>query len=164
MRKIKKIFVIFFLAMAGLCYSSVAVAQSTIYFFVGAIANAECVLKQNGKEIFELRGPLKKTHSAASMDAMYPYNIYSPCSKKGVFKSDGKVLFAVDYVFTNCRNGSKRNLAAEIQLNLTEGSVHYVILKNKGFNDVQFKELSQKEGEKLLKNKKYISLEEYIDK
>jgi len=156
MKKIIRIFLLVFIL--GLNYNSKATAQSTVYFFTGSIANAECHLKQNGKEIFELRGPLKKVFSLAT-----PYKIYSPCKKKCVFKSEGKTLFSVDYIFTNANNGAVTKIAAEIQLNLTEGSVHYVKLVGKGVNDMQFKELTQKEAEKLLKNKKYIFGEEYTE-
>ena len=54
-------------------------------------------------------------------------------------------------------------MVAEIQLNLSEGAVHYIQLKFKGLNDVQLKELSEKEGLKLLKDKKYKELPDYIE-
>ena len=54
-------------------------------------------------------------------------------------------------------------MVAEIQLNLSEGSVHYVKLSFKGMNDVQLKEVEEKEGLKLLKDKKYKELPEFIE-
>jgi hypothetical protein len=54
-------------------------------------------------------------------------------------------------------------MAGEIQLNLTSGSTYYVSITNKGLNDMQLKNLTEKEAEKLLKNKKYVALPEYIE-
>ena len=59
-------------------------------------------------------------------------------------------------------NCNVTQLYAEIQLNLTPGSVHYVSLAMKGLMNIQFKELTEKEGLKRLKDKKYAILEDYI--
>ena len=54
-------------------------------------------------------------------------------------------------------------MAAEIQLNLSEGSVHYIKVEAKGLNDIQIKEVEGKEVQKLLKDKKYKELPDYIE-
>lgn len=63
----------------------------------------------------------------------------------------------------NAVNGKISTMAGEIQLNLTSGSTYYVSITNKGLNDMQLKNLTEKEAEKLLKNKKYVALPEYIE-
>lgn len=116
---------------------------------------------KNGSEIFDLRGPEKNTLNHPSFKV--PSVSYQPAYRKCLFKEDGKVLFSVDYAFTNVRTGEVRKLAAEIQLNLEEGSVHYIQLAFKGLNDIQFKELTEKEAAKLLKDKKYKELPDYVE-
>lgn len=158
----KQIHVILLIALFGLCSISTVFAQSTVYFFMGKIANTTSTVKVNGKEAFELRGPLQKTISPTP-PLQYPYHLYSACKKKCVFKEEGKMLFFVDMKFTNATSGAVSNMVGEIQLNLSEGSEHYVKVTNKGLHDVQLKEITQKEAEKLLKNKKYVLLPEYIE-
>lgn len=158
----KQIHVILLITLFGFCSTPTTFAQSTVYFFMGKIANSTCIMKLNGKEAFELRGPLQKTISPAP-PMQYPYNVYSPCTKKCTFKNEGKMLFSVDMQFTNATSGVVSKMAGEIQLNLAEGSVYYVKVTNKGLHDVQFKEITQKEADKLLKNKKYVCLPEYIE-
>ncbi len=144
-----------------LCASS-ALAESTVYFFVGSIGNATCQLSLNGKESFELRGPLKKTFEPDGV-LRFPYHSYHSAKKKCVFKEEGKMLFSVDYRFTNASTGAVTPMSAEIQLNLTDGSVYYVELTNKGLKDIQFKILTEKEGLKRLAKDKYKPLPDYIE-
>ena len=133
-------------------------AQSTVYFFTPSTGSNECFLKMNGDEIGELRGPLKKTMHPS----MYkiPYNSYDAAYKKCVIKEEGKVLFAINYKFTNCMTLDVSNIPAEIQLNLSEGSIHYVKIDPKGLSNVQFKEITEKEALKLMK--KSTALPEFI--
>lgn len=135
-------------------------AQSTVYFFVGLTASNECTLKINGVEIGELRGPLKKTMNPVP-PMKVPYKTYSPCYKKCTINEEGKVLFTIDYKFTNVNTLAVSEIPSEIQLNLSNGSVHYVKLAPKGFNNNQLKELTEKEAQKLLKDTKYVALPEY---
>ena len=53
--------------------------------------------------------------------------------------------------------------AAEIQLNLIDGATYYVSIKRKGLNDLKMELLSDKEAEKMLKDKKYVALPDYDD-
>lgn len=92
-----------------------------------------------------------------------PYYIYSPWVKKCTLNKEGKNLFSFDCKQINPTNLKESDYVAEIQLNLYNGSKHYIILTNKGLFDVQLKELTEKEAEKLLKNKKYVALPEYIE-
>lgn len=149
-----------FVLIAMFCCSS-AFAQSTVYFFVRSVESAEVKILKNGNEIFELRGPVKKTLNHPSFKI--PHVSYQPAYRKCRFKEEGKVLFSVDFAFTNVGTGDVRKLAAEIQLNLEEGSVHYIQLAFKGLNDIQFKELTEKEAAKLLKDKKTVELPEYVE-
>ncbi len=73
------------------------------------------------------------------------------------------MLFSVDLRYTNPVKGAVTPMSAEIQLNLTDGSVHYVELTNKGLNDSQFKILTEKEGLKRLAKDKYKPLPDYIE-
>ena len=52
------------------------------------------------------------------------------------------------------------NIPAEIQLNLSEGSIHYVKIDPKGVSNIQFKEITEKEALKLMK--KSTALPEFI--
>ena len=51
--------------------------------------------------------------------------------------------------------------AAEIQLNLIDGATYYVFITRKGFNDLKMELLSDKEAEKMLKDKKFVALDDY---
>ena len=145
-------------AVFGILVFNNVSAQSTVYFFTPSTSSNECTLKMNGNEIGELRGPLKKTmeHSMFKI----PYKTYDAAYKKCVIKEEGKVLFAVDYKFTTCRTLDVSEIPAEIQLNLSEGSVHYVRLAPKGVTNMQFKEITEKEAQKLLK--KGVELPDYV--
>ncbi len=72
------------------------------------------------------------------------------------------MLFRVDFKFTNCSSLAVSELDTEIQLNLTPGSIHYIKLDNKGLKDIILKEITEKEAQKMLKDKKYEILPEYI--
>ncbi len=142
---------------------SSANAQSTIYFFTQSTSSFgegyKVDVSVNGKSGFSMLGPLKKTMNSPSTNlSLY---VYHAAKRKCIVKDEGKVLFDVNYTFTN-RNGMLTNFTAEIQLNLTEGSVHYVNMVPKGLTDVQLKVLSEKEASKLMKDKKYQELPEYI--
>ncbi len=156
----KRLFLVLVVLLGGMLCSY---AQSTVYFFMRSVSNSTCMMKLNGKDVFEMRGPLKKTMKAVG-PMIYPVHVYSPSKRKCTFKNKGKMLFTFDMKYTLPTTGEVKTYLAEIQLNLTEGSVHYVRIGAKGLNDVQFTELTQKEGEKLLKNKKYIPLDDYVEK
>ena len=149
-----------FILMMGLTAIG-AYAQSTVYFFAKSFDNSEITLKMNGQEIGELRGSVKKT-----INPIGPMKIasvsYNPCKKKCVINEEGKVLFSVDFKFTNVGTLAVSELDTEIQLNLTEGSVHYIMLENKGIKDIHFKEISEKDAQKMLNDKKYEMLPEYV--
>ena len=53
--------------------------------------------------------------------------------------------------------------ADEIQLNLLENSVHYIKIKPKGLNLIQFEELNLKKGKKEFSKKKYESMTDYFE-
>lgn len=152
--------IIILLVMFGFLFSSEISAQSVVYFFVPTTSSNECTLKMNSAEIGELRGPLKKTIKPIA-PMKIPYKTYAPCYKKCTVKQEGKVLFAIDYKFTNVSTMTVSEIPAEIQLNLSEGSVHYIKLAPKGLNNNQFKEITEKEAQKLLK--KNVALPEYIE-
>ena len=156
----KNFFLVLVILLAGVVCSS---AQSTVYFFMRSSSNSTCTMKLNGKEVFDMRGPLQKTQKAVG-PMIYPLQVYSPSKRKCTFKNKGKMLFTFDMKYKVPTTGEVKNYLAEIQLNLTESSVHYVRIGAKGLNDVQFKELTQKEGEKLLKDKKYVFLPDYVEK
>ena len=145
-------------------FSSAISAQSTVYFFTKTITSAETMITKNGKDLFELRGPEKSRVEPIAMSGMKMASIsYSPAYKKCIFNDEGKVLFGINYDFTNVKTLEISHLKGEIQLNLAEGSIHYVQVAPKGLFDIQFKELSEKEALKLLKNKKYVELPEYTE-
>ena len=145
MKNIKSLFIA---ALLLICVMSVS-AQSTVYFFIPSNGSYECSLKMNGNNIGELRGSLKKTMNDDIFKT--PYKVYNAAYKKCTVKEEGKVLFAIDFKFTNCTTLKVSEVPAEIQLNLSEGSVHYVSIAPKGFSNVQLKELTEKEAQKYFK-------------
>lgn len=128
-------------------------AQSTVYF----ICNDSWVpvpVKINNQAAFDLKGTPKGNKYAS---------FYSPCQKKVILYTEGKVIFSFDFERPNYSNPDLPfNHAGEIQLTLSENSVHYIQFKSKGWNDYIFEELSEKEGKKLLTKKKYILTPDYI--
>lgn len=150
------------LAVTLACCSTSAFAQSTVYIFMRSLANSDCTMSINGGEPFSIQGPFKKAMANVINPSM-PTKIYHPAIKKCIIKEEGKALFAANLDFTNVINGTVRKMAAEIQLNLSEGSVHYIKVGAKGLNDIQIKEVDEKEGLKLLKNKKYKELPDYVE-
>ena len=144
----KKINFLFATVSLLLCAMTVS-AQSTVYFFIPSNGSYECNLKMNGNDIGELRGSLKKTMNDEILKT--PYKVYNAAYKKCVVKEEGKVLFAIDYKFTNCTTLNVSEIPAEIQLNLSEGSVHYVSVAPKGVSNIQLKELTEKDAQKYFK-------------
>lgn len=147
--------------IAVLTHAIPSLAQSTVYFFFPSLGNIESTLKLNGEELCELRGPVKKVYPPIS-SMKYESIIYSACKRKCILKEEGKVLFAIDMKFLNAVNGDISNYACELQLNLVDGDVHYVNVIRHGFSDIQFEEVSGKKAEKLLKDKRYVELPDYI--
>lgn len=145
------------IALLLLAWLTVAAAhaESTVYFFTGELANSECTLKLNGKEIGELRGSIKKTDQIDPMKI--PMVVYHKCIKKCIITDEGKALFSIAFKYTNCVTLAVSEDDTEIQLNLSEGSVHYVELGGKGL-----KEIPEKKAQKKLNDKKYEWLPDYI--
>jgi hypothetical protein len=156
----QKVFTTIFLVVLGLLIPSTCIAQSTVYVFAPKLMNVEGGLKINGKNVGELKGPLQKTIKPVE-PMKIAAKVYSPCVKKCILKDEGKTLFTAEYEYTNYMNLSVSNYACEIQLNLSEGSIHYISIKQKGFGDMQFKEITEKEAQKLLK--KNVALPDYIE-
>lgn len=134
-------------------------AQSTVYVFAPTLSNSEASLLMNGNVIGSILGPLKKEISPVS-PMKIPHRTYKPTYKKCTIKEEGKVLFAAYIKFTNGINLNVSEHTAEIQLNLSEGSVHYIRVSPKGLNNIQFKEISEKDAKKYFK--KNYELPEYI--
>lgn len=144
-----------------LCGTNSISGQSTVYVFMRSATSAECVMSINGGEPFDICGPFKK---ALMNPGGEPIRQYHPGKKKLVLKAEGKALFSAKNTFYALGDRNKaRDMVAEIQLNLSEGSVHYIKVGFKGLNDIQIKEVDEKEGLKLLKDKKYKELPEYIE-
>ena len=147
----------------GLFFSVTCRAQSTVYFFMRSLTESQAVVSMNGYELFELQGPLKKTRHFTLNQEKKTIHIYSPVCKKCEFKEDGKVLFSVEIKFRNSLSSMVMTYATEIQVNLSEGSIHYLNIRGKGLNDVQIEELTEKKAQKMINSGKYISLPDYVD-
>lgn len=135
-------------------------AQSTVYFFMRKIWNMELDVYQNSKPIFDMVGPVTKSKQVKSAMVL-PIEIQAPCKRKAVFAATGKTIFSIDATHTNPVNAKTVKYAAEIQLNLTDGATYYVFITLKGFNDLKMELLSDKEAEKMLKDKKFVALDDY---
>jgi hypothetical protein len=77
---------------------------------------------------------------------------------------EGKVIISFD---TPANNPYAPDItfqwSDEIQLTLSKGSVHYVKIKHKGLNYLQFEELSEEDGAKEFAKKKYKSTPDYTE-
>lgn len=135
-------------------------AQSTVYFFMRKICNTELDVFQNSKPIFDMVGPVTKTQQVKSAMVL-PLNTQAACKRKAVFAATGKTIFSIDATHTNPVNAKTAKYAAEIQLNLIDGATYYVFITRKGFNDLKMELLSDKEAEKMLKDKKFVALDDY---
>lgn len=135
-------------------------AQSTVYFFMRKICNTELDVFQNSKPIFDMVGPVTKTQQVKSAMVL-PLNTQAACKRKAVFAATGKTIFSIDATYTNPVNAKTAKYAAEIQLNLIDGATYYVFITRKGFNDLKMELLSDKEAEKMLKDKKFVALDDY---
>lgn len=135
-------------------------AQSTVYFFMRKICNMELDVYQNSKPVFDMVGPITKSKQVKSA-MILPLRTQAPCKRKAVFAATGKTIFSIDATYTNPVNAKTAKYAAEIQLNLTDGATYYVFITRKGFNDLKMELLSDKEAEKMLKDKKFIALDDY---
>ncbi len=149
------------LAIICLVLSPFTEAQSTVYIFLRETVNSEVPVTKNGEFLFDMRGPLKKTKENGSF--VLPLNTYSESYRKCTFNDDGKVVIGFQYKYTIPVNAQVITYADEIQLNLSPGSVHYLFITRKGFNNVQIKEISEKDANKKMKDKKYVELPEYSD-
>jgi len=134
-------------------------AESTVYVFCKSLANSDASLSINGEDVCDLNGPVKKTIKADRWNELQrDYIVNDNCYRKITINSEGKVIISATVDFTNSKNLKQSRSLCEIQLNLTPGSVHYIQLTNKGWTDVQFKELNEKSANKLFK--KYTELSE----
>ena len=142
------------------CFAAIgfsASAQSTVYVFIKSSGNSEVTVKLNGEAITDLNGPVKKT--IKPMPPMQiPMVMHEACYRKITLNDEGKVLLSVDLLFTAATTLAQTLMTGEAQLNLVPGSVHYVFATNKGLNDLQLKQLDEKEATKLFK--KYVELPE----
>lgn len=105
-------------------------------------------------------GPVTKTQQVKSAMVL-PLNTQAACKRKAVFAATGKTIFSIDATYTNPVNAKTAKYAAEIQLNLIDGATYYVFITRKGFNDLKMELLSDKEAEKMLKDKKFVALDDY---
>ena len=105
-------------------------------------------------------GPVTKSQQVKSAMVL-PLETQAPCKRKAVFTATGKTIFSIDATYTNPVNAKTAKYAAEIQLNLIDGATYYVFITRKGFNDLKMELLSDKEAEKMLKDKKFVALDDY---
>lgn len=153
----KKISLLFSLTIAlllagGSAYK--ASAQSTVYLCYDVqFWKQEIPIKINGQEAFSLMGDAKKVGALV---------MFTRSKKKCTLHSEGKVILSFDFDVTIPITDAVIPYSDEIQLNLSENSVHYIAIKPvmKG-NKMVFEELSEKEGEKEFASKKYTHNPDY---
>ena len=135
-------------------------AQSTVYFFIDKVCNLDVFMFKNSEPLFDMVGPITKKRQTKSAMVL-PLCTQAPCKRKTVFHATGKSIFEMEATYTNPVNAKTSKVAAEIQLNLIDGATYYVFITRKGFNDLKMELLSDKEAEKILKDKKYVALDDY---
>lgn len=132
-------------------------AESTIYIFqrsVGLVATTYSINNKFVGTFNEIKKAVSKPHKTF---------IYSAGKQKCILKSEGKAIVMVSGDYIEDGETKKDYWMAEIQVNLTDGSVHYIKLSPKGFNNCQLKEIKEEEALKLLKDDKYSWRPEYIE-
>lgn len=151
----KRLIHFFFITVMLLAISSTtAIAQSSVTFILKKFGNTNFHILLNGKEITDMNGTLVKTFNLKNGT----YKVYSPCHRTINLNEEGKKMFTVNAEFTNANNGQTTHLEAEILLNLSSQSKHYIHITNKGLYDIQMKELTEKDAMKMLSNKKSVQL------
>jgi len=126
-----------------------AFGQSTIYLLYD-YPNSICPVpvKFNNQDVFTMTFKTKKV-----------------CT----LYSEGKAIISFNFPCVNnyASPPITYQWADEIQLTLSKNSVHYIKIRNKGWNDLKFEELSEKDGKKEFAKKKYRATadykEEYIE-
>lgn len=139
--------------------------ESTIYLFLPSVAHiVNGRIDINGTESFDFQGKLKKEDYLWGK-LIYPIKTFHACKKKVILESEGKVLinYSADKYDFKTGNVIKDFWKAEIQVNCSEGSEHYVKVDFKGFSDCQLKFMDIKEFNKRMNDTKYIQLDDYYE-
>ena len=146
----------FLISVILLCGALSAYAQSTVYVFYSPKCWEPAPIKINGKEAFRLNGTVKVKFLSTNYS-------YSASKKKCTLYSEGKTIFSFEMSRSKGSTGIVYKYADEVQLTLSENSVHYIKITPQRGTDYAFVEIDEKEGLKLLKNKKYVLTPEYIE-
>lgn len=155
----------FVLGLVSTCYTIPCFGESTIYLFLPSVVHiVNGRIDINGTDSFDFQGDLKKEDYLWGK-LTYPIKTFHACKKKIILKSEGKVIlsYSADKYDFKTGNVIKDFWKAEIQVNCSEGSEHYVKVDFKGFSDCQLKLMDSKEFNKRMNDKKYILLDEYYE-
>lgn len=128
-----------------------AKAQGTVYVFTPSYDNLECTMTINDGEVIDIRGPFEKFKSFVGE----PLKHYHAAVKKFILK-EGYKLIKTNFAWSFPAQGINRSIPSEISLNLTNGSVHYLSIKNG-----KIREITEKDGQKFLTDDKYKALPDY---
>lgn len=137
-------------------------AQSTVYFLTPSLVN--CI-----NESFTINGQSAgKFLTNDNIKEKNPFLVFYPTSRKCILQEEGRYVFKVTFLFFTLNLNdysieSVRPFYAEKQIILTTGSVHYLYLTNKGLNDFQINEISEREALKYMNQKKCVVLPQYIE-
>ena len=81
-------------------------AQSTVYFFLKDVGNAEIKMLKDGSELPDMRGPVISVAPIVATDgSKTTYTSYSPSYRKCSFKSGATAKFQLNYDFTIAYTG-----------------------------------------------------------
>jgi len=132
-------------------------AESTVYFFYDILmTNSEYVVTVNGKNAFTLTPEVHKEYKSIGQ------TVYKKVMRKVIFKKSDSYVVALDSPLQN------RVYHAELNLNLEDGETYYVIINASMKHSFFIENLSEKDGEKLLKkaqkDKKYTINEDFVYK
>lgn len=155
-------FLVFIVASLSASFS--VNAESTIYFFLDKeIGNPEVSsVSINGEVTADMLGPEKKRYEPDGVNFNIPMVFYHGCYRKFIYKGEGKVLIQYNYTYRHPKNLSTADQAAEIQINVQDGDVHYLELQRKGLTSVQIKEIKEKDALKKMKKKHCYELKEIV--
>lgn len=142
-------------------------AQSIVYVFNdwgGGTGTPSCTLTIDGKDAGSMFGKETKRIECSSWNGfLTPAITYSKAVKPCIINKEGKTIFKIFLEWAPViEPNSIMKMADECQLDLVDGETYYIHSKRKGITGIQFVEIKAKTGEKLLKNKKYEHLPNFV--
>lgn len=122
--------------------------SSTIYLITKKSAMDEVFFSINGGEYVDFTG------TQMSLGQI------SPAVQKITVQGEGKIIISAKASFTPFKTsllmspGQQKHYETEFQCNIEPESIHYILLTNKGIDNIKLEEITEKKASKIMNNKK----------